>query len=110
MGTTFLSRKNLVRPTSPTCVIRGLPLRDIGSPAMKTEASVNALSGGAPPYTGRLDDYLSPEEQAEELEVSERTLARWRSMRTGPRYTTVGRKILYRRRWTAEWLERDSEI
>jgi hypothetical protein len=60
----------------------------------------------APAQPGSLDDYLSPEEQAEELDTSTRTLARWRAMRCGPPYTRVGRKLKYRRRWTAAWIER----
>jgi hypothetical protein len=60
----------------------------------------------SPPCAAASDDYLTEEEQAAELSVSTRTLARWRAMRAGPANTTIGRKIRYRRRWTAGWLER----
>jgi hypothetical protein len=60
----------------------------------------------SPPCAAASDDYLTEEEEAGELDVSTRTLARWRAMRIGPPYTTIGRKIRYRRAWTAGWLER----
>ena len=60
----------------------------------------------SPPCAAASDDYLTEEEQAAELGVSTRTLARWRAMRAGPAFTTIGKKIRYRRAWTAGWLER----
>ena len=51
-----------------------------------------------------LGDYLSERELAALLERSERTLARWRRARTGPSFTQIGRKILYRAEAVREWL------
>jgi hypothetical protein len=53
-----------------------------------------------------LADYASEEETAAELDVSTRTLARWRAMRVGPPPTAVGRKWYYKRSSFAAWLDR----
>src|ERR1051325_9436638 len=70
----------------------------------QTQTSAEALLASA--SRGTLDDYLTPDQQADELDISTRTLARWRGKRMGPPYTTVGRKLRYRRRWTDTWLEK----
>ena len=48
----------------------------------------------------------SPQEVARALEVTERTLARWRSEGGGPGFVKVGRRVFYR--WSAinRWIER----
>lgn len=51
-----------------------------------------------------LSEYLSDKELAAELDVSPRTLARWRRLREGPAITRVGRKIQYRRAAVDAWL------
>jgi hypothetical protein len=63
----------------------------------------NNPSQGVP--SGVLDDYLSDVELAQELDVSPRTIARWRAMREGPPLTRVGRRIMYRRSSVRLWLE-----
>jgi hypothetical protein len=42
--------------------------------------------------------YLTPKEVVERYRetLSEQTLANWRSMKIGPRYTKVGKAVLYR--------------
>lgn len=42
--------------------------------------------------------YLTPREVVERYRetLSEQTLANWRSMKIGPRYTKVGKAVLYR--------------
>ena len=61
---------------------------------MKSETAVPILA-----------DYATEKEIAKELEVSKRTLARWRTMRIGPPYTFIGRKLRYRRSSIAAWLQ-----
>jgi hypothetical protein len=39
---------------------------------------------------GLLDEYLTEDEEAEELKKTVRTLRRWRKMRMGPAYTHNG--------------------
>ena len=51
-----------------------------------------------------LDDYLTDTELATELNVSPRTIARWRGMREGPPVTRVGRRVMYRRSSVRIWL------
>ena len=53
-----------------------------------------------------LEDYLDAAQLASELEVSERTLARWHAMRLGPPRVTIGRRPLYRRASVTAWIER----
>ena len=48
---------------------------------------------------------LTPREAADYLRVSERTLIRWRNARTGPPYTKVGHKVVYRDRDLDRWLD-----
>jgi hypothetical protein len=51
-----------------------------------------------------LDDYLSEEQAAAEINVKARTLQRWRSNGCAPPYIIVGRVPYYRRDAIAEWL------
>ena len=53
---------------------------------------------------GLLEDYLTPEELAGELDKSPRTIARWAGLRIGPPRTVIGRKPYYRRTAVREWL------
>lgn len=50
------------------------------------------------------EDYLSPKDTAHMLGVSERTLARWHTLRKGPARIAVGRKVLYRLDAIHDWL------
>ena len=54
--------------------------------------------------SGVLDDYLTENELAVELDRSPRTLARWRNIGVGPPVTKVGRDLLYRRGGVRDWL------
>lgn len=51
-----------------------------------------------------LADFLTPDEAAAELEVSTRTLDRWRRLGEGPPLTKIGRRIYYRRPTLLVWL------
>lgn len=51
-----------------------------------------------------LDDYDTPEQLARQLGVSTITLARWRSLRTGPPPTKFGQKIFYKKASAKAWL------
>jgi predicted DNA-binding transcriptional regulator AlpA len=62
------------------------------------------LAETAPPGAPVLSEYLSDKELALELDISPRTLARWRRLREGPPLTRIGRKIAYRRAAVREWL------
>lgn len=53
---------------------------------------------------------LTPDELAAILVIPVRTLARWRSQRTGPIALTVGNHVRYRMNHVNEWLaERESD-
>ena len=53
-----------------------------------------------------LDDYMTPSELADELDKSERTIARWDRLRIGPPKTVIGKKPYYRREAVRKWLLR----
>ncbi len=53
---------------------------------------------------GILAEYLDDAQLAHELNVSPRTVARWRAMREGPPVTRVGRRVMYRRSAVEAWL------
>ena len=57
-----------------------------------------------PDQDGLTEQFLSVQETAACLELTSRTLARWRSARTGPPWCKCGRKVFYRRRAIVEWL------
>jgi excisionase family DNA binding protein len=52
------------------------------------------------------DKLLTQQQLADELEVSLRTLERWRQEGTGPAFILVGRSPRYRRADIDAWLER----
>ena len=58
---------------------------------------------------GLLDDYLSPDQLAEELGKSVRTIARWERLRIGPPKTLIGKKPFYRREGVRQWLLRKEQ-
>ena len=51
-----------------------------------------------------LADHLTPQQLAEQLGKSPRTLARWRRLKEGPPVTFVGRNPHYRRDAVRQWL------
>ena len=59
--------------------------------------------------TSPLDDYLTREELARQLNRSTRTLDRWHTMRIGPVRTRVGRLTLYEKKSVADWLKNRTE-
>ena len=58
---------------------------------------------------GLLDDYLTPDQLAEKLDKSPRTIARWDSLRIGPPKTMCGKRPLYRREGVRDWLLRKEQ-
>lgn len=74
-----------------------------GAPAPNKAATDNRVALAAPPI---LSDYLTPEQLASELDVSERTVHRWHAMRGGPPRVLIGRKPYYKRSSVAAWLDR----
>ena len=58
---------------------------------------------------GLLDDYLTPDQLAEELGNSVRTIARWDGLRIGPPKTVIGKKPYYRREGVRQWLLRQEQ-
>ncbi len=58
---------------------------------------------------GLLDDYLTPDQLAEELGKSVRTIARWDGLRIGPPKTVIGKKPYYRREGVRQWLLRQEQ-
>ena len=63
----------------------------------------------SPARAGLLADYLTPDQLAEELDKSPRTIARWDSLRIGPPKTMVGKRPLYRREGVRDWLLRKEQ-
>lgn len=55
------------------------------------------------------DDYLSKQDAAEQLGVSERTLNRWWSERIGPPRIKLGRAVYYRKDSLRDWINRNEE-
>ena len=51
------------------------------------------------------EQYLTPTEVGDILEVSERTLSRWHRRRIGPPRVKVGRMICYRAGSIVSWLK-----
>jgi hypothetical protein len=54
----------------------------------------------------RIPGYTPEPETAEELNVSVRTLRKWRQLRIGPPWVEVGRQIHYGDESRAAWLKR----
>lgn len=71
---------------------------------MKSNDSERQQIGAENRRPGLLDDFLSTEELAVELDVTPLTLVRWRMQKTGPPVTRLGRRILYRRSSLRTWL------
>jgi len=57
---------------------------------------------------GILDDWISRQALALELDVAVDTLERWQNRRVGPACVRIGRKVFYRRAAVHGWL-RDQE-
>lgn len=52
-----------------------------------------------------LDDYLTRDELASELNVTKRTLIRWQNQPDGLPFIILGRRVLYRRASVLSWLQ-----
>ena len=50
------------------------------------------------------DQLMNAEQAAEYLRHCSHTLANWRSLRRGPRYVRVGRRVMYRLSSLRDWL------
>lgn len=53
--------------------------------------------------------FIEPHQLANELGISERTLARWAVARMGPPKVKLGKQVLYRRASVIEWLQSREE-
>lgn len=51
-----------------------------------------------------IDDYLTREQLAEELDVGLRTIIRWDAMRIGPPRVKIGKQLYYSRASVRTWL------
>ena len=56
-----------------------------------------------------LDDYMTTEQLADELDVTPLTIRRWRAQKKGPRVTWIGRRLYYHRSSVAAWLAAQEE-
>ena len=75
----------------------------------KTEHSPTAASDGLPALP-RVADLLTPEEVAEALGVTIKTLTNWRSRSTGPVYVRVAGRVFYTRAaYVSYWREQTGE-
>ena len=72
----------------------------------------NTPGGGDAPDGAEtlLGEYLSDTELAEELEVSKRTIERWRRLGKAPPRTRIGKKNITRRDTAREWLRSREEV
>jgi predicted DNA-binding transcriptional regulator AlpA len=61
------------------------------------------------PAARLLDDYLTIEQLAAELDIAVITLKRWGALRQGPPVTKIGRRVLYRRSAVQAWLLRQEQ-
>jgi hypothetical protein len=62
-----------------------------------------SIESTTPTSTDPADDYVSPEETAEEFGVTPSTLAGWRCSDRGPDFWKWGRTIKYRKSTNAAW-------
>jgi hypothetical protein len=51
-----------------------------------------------------LDDYLTVDQLAAELDVAVITVKRWAALKKGPPITNIGRRVVYRRAAVQAWL------
>jgi hypothetical protein len=70
---------------------------------MNDDVSAIALLG-APAAPGLLDDFLTEDELAAELNRTTRTLRIWQRQKIGPAATYVGRSPLYRKETVRKWI------
>jgi len=62
-------------------------------------------AGDREPAPGRLlDDYMTTEKLATELDLTPLTLVRWRALGKGPPVTWLGRRLFYRKGAVQKWL------
>lgn len=54
----------------------------------------------------QVKQYLTQRQVAVQLNVSERTLERWRLEGTGPAFAKAGRRVLYDRELIEAWLQK----
>ena len=52
-----------------------------------------------------LENYITDTELAKQLDVSKRTLDRWRKLRIGPPPTACGRSYIYKIQSARRWLD-----
>jgi excisionase family DNA binding protein len=69
-------------------------------------ATARENPAGRPPWGQMTEELLTQQQLADELQVSVRTLERWRQEGTGPAFVRVGRSPRYRRSDIDAWLER----
>jgi hypothetical protein len=68
---------------------------------LSTGTEIRRCDGATP---GIADEYDTPDQLANELGISVRTLGRWHRLRIGPPRVKVGRLILYPKAGKREWL------
>jgi excisionase family DNA binding protein len=69
-------------------------------------ATARENPAGQPPWGQMTEELLTQQQLADELQVSVRTLERWRQEGTGPAFVRVGRSPRYRRSDIDAWLDR----
>jgi excisionase family DNA binding protein len=86
------------------------PVKTLSYPDIATRQVTPAPAGWQNPAASRLGsrdvpELLTQQQLADELQVSVRTLERWRREGTGPSWVRVGRSPRYRRQDIDRWLE-----
>jgi predicted DNA-binding transcriptional regulator AlpA len=56
-----------------------------------------------------LDDYLTIDQLATELDIAVITLNRWAALKQGPPVTKIGRRVVYRRSSVQQWLVKQEQ-
>jgi predicted DNA-binding transcriptional regulator AlpA len=56
-----------------------------------------------------LDDYLTIDQLATELDIAVITLKRWAALKQGPPVSKIGRRVVYRRSSVQQWLVKQEQ-
>lgn len=78
-----------------------------------TPRHASQLTNGPSETQSHFDKHtlLTPDFVAQDvLKISEKTLANWRGIKTGPPFTKVGRKVLYPADLLLQWLASRTDI
>lgn len=73
------------------------------TPSQPAGSTLSELTADRTPV-GLLDEYMTTEQLARELDLAPLTLIRWRQLKKGPPVTWIGRRLFYRRSSVRAWM------